>query len=96
MILELKEPRRHLGRLISRIRNININDFFYSAGARVHDDDSLRENDRLFHVMRDEETGLLLLLPGLQKFGLQLRSGLRVQRTERFVHQKDFRIHRVT
>lgn len=43
--------------------------------------------------MRDEEAGLLLLLPGLQELGLQLRPRLGIERAERLVHEQYFRIH---
>lgn len=52
----------------------------------------LSEDDRLFDVMGDEEAGLFFTLPRFQQLGLELGTGLSIQRAERLVHQQDFRI----
>ena len=52
-----------------------------AAGAGAHDDDLGGEDDGLLHVVGDEEASLLLLLPGLGQFRLQLGAGLGVQGT---------------
>lgn len=44
------------------------------------------------HIVRDEEDRLVRLVPDVQEQFLHDRTGLRVQRAERFVHQQYFRI----
>ena len=53
-----------------------------------HDDHPLGQQNRLVHVMGDEEAGFLLLLPGFQQLGLELGPGLGIQGAEGLVHEQ--------
>lgn len=67
------------------------------ARIRLHNDDPVRQVDRLVHIMRYKDDRFLLALltaPQREQELLQGDSGARIKCAERFVHQQDLRIHR--
>ncbi|KAG0945926.1 hypothetical protein G6F31_014383 [Rhizopus arrhizus] len=56
-------------------------------GARAHQQDAVRQQDRFVHVVRDHEYGLAGFLDNAAQLILDGAAGQRVQRTERLVHQ---------
>ena len=57
-----------------------------------HDEDAVRQKDRLVDVMRHEQHGLLGMLPDRKQQLLHGVARLAVERPERLVHQQHFRI----
>ena len=60
----------------------------YPAGRRAHDDDAVGEIDRLVDIVGDEEDRLAVALPDAQELRAHDLPDLRVERTERLVHQQ--------
>src|SRR5664280_520817 len=59
-----------------------------AAGARAHDDEAGRQEERFFHRVRDEEDHLVRRRPGVQQDLLHLLAREGVERAHRFVHQQ--------
>ena len=55
-----------------------------------HDHDAVGERDRLFEIVGDEQHRLAVGIPQFQQQVAHDLPGLRVERAERLVHQKDF------
>ena len=73
----------------------DVEHFLDAAGARAHHRDAIAQQDRLVDRMGDEDHRLALVGPlheGKQ-FLLQDLARLRVERSERLVHQQDRRVH---
>src|SRR6476646_4644210 len=62
--------------------------------TRRHDDDAIAEKDRLRDRVRDEDDGLAAGLPDALQFEVHSLARQGIQRTERLVHQENFRIAR--
>src|ERR1700674_5734388 len=62
------------------------------ARPRRHDGDPVGEIDRLLYVMGHEDHGLRRALPDPQQLRLHQAARLRIKRTERLVHQQNFRV----
>src|SRR5690349_8025191 len=74
---------------VARTRNVDIDDFLYSPGARAHREYAVAKEDRLLDVVRDQHEGFSGFLPNSQYFFLQEITRERIQRGERLVHQDD-------
>ena len=57
-----------------------------------HDEDALRQIDRLVDIVGDLHDGLALRLPSPQQFVLHSLAGLRIERAEQLVKQQYLRI----
>ena len=65
------------------------------SGVAAKDDDAIGENDRFFDIMRNDENGArgnLVPEPEFQKFAAQRFRSEYVERGERLVHEKHFRL----
>ena len=60
-IPQLHKPGKQLGLLVPRVRDINRHNLLDASRARGHDDDLLRQQDGLVHVVGNEEAGLHVL-----------------------------------
>ena len=63
-----------------------------ARGPRRHDHDAVGQRDRLLEIVGDEQHRLAVGAPKLQQQIAHDLPGLRIERTERLVHQQDFRI----
>ena len=86
--------RQLSGAKIARSLGCEIYFFDNSRGARAEDDDAVTERDRFLDIMRDVNHGALRFAPELEQISLHRPLGLRVERSERFVHQEKLHIRR--
>src|SRR6476660_2488284 len=70
----------------------NRNDLLYSTRTRCHDHDAVTHVDGFVNVVGDEEHGSASCLPEPQHFVLHPHTGKGVERAERLVEQKNFRV----
>ena len=79
---------------VARPAKRQIDDLLDAARARSHHRNAIAEQNGLVDRVGDEHHGLALLEPfhDAQKLLLQNLSRLRIERSERLVHQQDFRI----
>src|SRR5690349_1115199 len=70
----------------------NRHDLIYSTRARRHDHDAVTHVDGFVNVMGDEEHGSASHLPKPEHFVLHPHAGKGVERAERLVEQKNFRV----
>src|SRR2546425_3309323 len=61
---------------------------FHPAGGGGHQENAIREHDRLVDAVRDEDDRLFRLLPDLDQFRLEKHTRLLIEFTEGFVHQQ--------
>src|SRR4029077_8775586 len=61
--------------------------FHDSPRMRTHDEDTVSQVNRLFHVMRNKQNCTRGFVPDLQQKLLHVTTGLGVKRAEGFVHQ---------
>jgi hypothetical protein len=83
--------RFHLLRVGVRPRNLH--DLAESARVGLHEEDAVAQVDGLRDAVGDEEDGGLDAPPQLDEQRLHRIAGLGIERTERFVHQDDARLH---
>ena len=62
------------------------------VGAVGHEQDTIRQQDRLVHIVRDHEDGLLAFSPDLDQFILNHAARQRIEGAEGFVQQEQFRM----
>ncbi len=60
----------------------------------VQRDDPVGQNDRLVHIVGDQDTGFLVGFPDVFDLIRQIGAGQRVQRRQRFVQQQNLGAHR--
>src|SRR6185295_17101424 len=75
-----------------RPRQIDGNRRDDAARCPAHHHDHVAEEDRFIDAVRDEERGLLVLLPDAEQLVAHRLASLRVERAERLVEQQDLRI----
>ncbi len=74
----------------ARSRQVDVDHLPDAAGRFRHHHDLVRQEDGFIDRMGDEQHRFSVTLPDVQKIILQACPGVRVQSTERFVHQQDF------
>ena len=75
--------------------SFDIQNLFDAARASLHDDHAVRQVNRLFHRVGDEQHRARVLARKLDQLFLHHHPGLRVQRTKGLVHQQHIRVERV-
>src|SRR5215471_2378608 len=75
-----------------RPRQVDSDRLEHSPRALAHHDNSVAEEDRFVDAVRDEERGLLVLLPDAEQLVAHRLAGLRVERAERLVEEQDLRV----
>src|SRR5690242_2830936 len=84
------EPAEVRAPTVARARKAAFDDLLDTrTWSPPHDHTAVSERDRLGDVVRDEEDCSPGLPPDLDQLVLQQRSGLRVELTERLVHEED-------
>src|SRR5882672_682636 len=78
----------------ARPRELDRDAFFDAPGARGHDAHGIGEEQRLLDVVGDEEHGLVVALPHIEKQLLHQGARLRVQAPEGLVHEEQLGLHR--
>ena len=76
---------------VARTRHRDFDHLAQPSRVRVENQDTIRQVDRLFEIVGDEDDGDVDLLPDLQEVALHLRARLGVERAERLVHQQNAR-----
>src|SRR5262249_566289 len=79
---------------IARPSQVDLDVGLDAARTRREDDHAVGEIDRLVDVMGDEQHRLARRIPNLLQLLLQQLAVLRVERTERLIHQQNARIER--
>src|SRR5438105_2848732 len=72
----------------TRRRKPNFDDFANAAWSRAEDHDAVPEHNGLIDAVGDEHQGLAFALEDAQQLFLKQLAGLRIQRTERLVHEQ--------
>ena len=87
--------RECLGLAVARLRNLHLEVGADVSRIAAQHDDAIGQQNRFLNVVRHDENGLGghgLLGPQLQQFAAQVLGGKHVERGERLVHEKDFRL----
>ena len=95
LAMELDEPRRQTNlRDIARAWKIDrvLADRVRLRARRKHDD-AVGKRDSLLEIVRDEDDGLAIRRPEIQKLVFHELPSLHVERGKRLVHEQDLRIH---
>src|SRR5207302_8051943 len=87
-ILVREELRVALDAQVAGPRELDLDLVLHPPGAAREHDDTVREVDGLFDVVRDEQSRLPGLRPDLQKLELHHLARLRVERRERLVEEE--------
>ena len=91
---ELEVTVRFARLVVARLRQIDIYQIGDAAGARTHDHDARREEDRLRNRVRDEDNGRARGGPDAQHLRIQALARHLVKGTEGLVHQQQRRFER--
>ena len=91
---ELEEARLLPRLRRSRIGEVDLDDLLHTPGARRHDDDARREEDRLGDRVRHEDDGGARRLPDPEQLEVEPVARHLVEGAERLVHQDQGRVER--
>jgi hypothetical protein len=70
---------------LARMRKVYGKDFTYPARPGVHQDDAVRQENRLFDIMRHHDDRDIFMLPQPQQLVLQPSARQRVERAQGFI-----------